>query len=110
GLEGGVALTADVARLFGVVAVARRDSGGVRVEWSRTADLRLPPEVARRVRGGEELGPVMDALLGSPGIKRGVGSVGVLTGGLLTRADVWRQAVILAATPLRGGGGLYPGP
>lgn len=109
GLEGGVELTADEARLFGVVAVARRHSGGVRMEWSRTADLRLPPEVARRVRGGEELGPVMDALLGTSGIKRGVGSVGVLTGGLLTRADVWRQAVILAAAPLREGGGLYPG-
>ncbi|MPY65923.1 DUF84 family protein [Deinococcus sp. SDU3-2] len=109
GLEGGVELTADEARLFGVVAVARRHSGEVRLEWSRTADLRLPPEVARRVRGGEELGPVMDALLGTAGIKRGVGSVGVLTGGLLTRADVWRQAVILAATPLREGGGLYPG-
>ena len=109
GLEGGVELAEGEARLFGVVAVARRHSGEVRMEWSRTADLRLPPEVARRVRGGEELGPVMDALLGISGIKRGVGSVGVLTGGLLTRADVWRQAVILAATPLRGAAGLYPG-
>lgn len=109
GLEGGVELTEGEARLFGVVAVVRRHSGEVRMEWSHTADLRLPPEVARRVRGGEELGPVMDALLGTSEIKRGVSSVGALTGGLLTRADVWRQAVILAAAPLRGAGGLYPG-
>lgn len=102
GLEGGVRLEEEGGRLFGVVAVARAGADGVRVEVSRTADLRLPPRVAARVGAGEELGPVMDELLGLSGIKRGAGSVGVLTAGLLTRADVWRQAVTLALTPLRG--------
>jgi len=101
GLEGGVILDGQDGRLFGVVAVAHARAGRVEVEVSRTADLRLPPRVAARVRAGEELGPVMDDLLGLRDIKRGVGSVGVLTAGLLTRADVWRQAVVLALTPLR---------
>lgn len=113
GLEGGVLLGGPDGRLFGIVAVAYSREGQVRVEVSRTADLRLPPAVTARVRAREELGTVMDELLGVTGIKRGVGSVGALTGGVVTRADVWRQAVALAAAPLRdslpGGTGLYPG-
>ncbi|GAA5532445.1 inosine/xanthosine triphosphatase [Deinococcus aluminii] len=113
GLEGGVAFQGTEGWLFGMVAVAHAREGQVRVEVSRTAELRLPPLVAARVRAGEELGPVMDHVLGLTDLKRGVGSVGALTGGLITRADVWRQAVALAATPLRdglpGGAGLYPG-
>nr|WP_246363100.1 inosine/xanthosine triphosphatase [Deinococcus budaensis] len=101
GLEGGVRLEGTEGRLFGVVAVAHARAGQVVVEVSRTADLRLPARVAARVQEGEELGPVMDEWLGLRDIKRGVGSVGVLTAGLLTRADVWRQAVVLAMTPLR---------
>lgn len=111
GLEGGVQFEGTNGRLFGIVAVARTQRGRVQLEVSRTADLRLPPQVAARVRAGEELGPVMDELLGVSGIQRGMGSVGALTGGLVTRADVWRQAVALAATPLRDGlwgcAGLY---
>lgn len=102
GLEGGVVFDGPEGRLFGVVAVAHVQAGRVRVEVARTAELRLPPTVAARVRAGEELGPVMDDVLGTVDIKRGVGSVGALTGGLVTRADVWRQAVVLAVTPLRG--------
>ncbi|WP_019584774.1 DUF84 family protein [Deinococcus apachensis] len=113
GLEGGVLLAGAEGRLFGIVAVAHARNGQVRVEVSRTADLRLPPAVTDRVRTGEELGVVMDELLGVTDIKRGVGSVGAVTGGLVTRADVWRQAVALAAAPLRdalpGGAGLYSG-
>lgn len=115
GLEGGVILAEGEGRLFGVVAVARSLGGHLRVEVSRTADLRLPPAVVARLRGGEELGPIMDDVLGLRDVKRGPGSVGVLTGGLVTRADVWRQAVALAAAPLRNGragetgAGLYAG-
>lgn len=113
GLEGGLLIDGPDGRLFGVVAVAHRRGEQVRVEVSRTADLRLPPAVTRRVRSGEELGTVMDGVLGLTDLKRGVGSVGALTGGVVTRADVWRQAVALAAAPLwdslPGGTGLYSG-
>ncbi|TDE87483.1 inosine/xanthosine triphosphatase [Deinococcus sp. S9] len=113
GLEGGVTFRGPDGWLFGVVAVAHARGAQVRVEVARTAELRLPPRVAVRVRAGEELGQVMDEVLGVTDLKRGVGSVGALTGGLVTRADVWRQAVALAATPLRdgllGGAFLYAG-
>lgn len=96
GLEGGVRLDADgYGWLFGMVAVVH--SG--RLETVRTAEMRVPPPVLARVQGGEELGTVMDDLLGTVNIKRGVGSVGVLTGGLADRADVWRLGLALALAP-----------
>ncbi|GHF29484.1 inosine/xanthosine triphosphatase [Deinococcus metalli] len=97
GLEGGVRFSGDHAWLFGIVAVAR--PGGA-LHTSRTAELRLPAVVAARVRAGEELGPVMDDLLGTVSIKTGVGTVGAFTRGLVTRPQVWSQALALAMAPL----------
>ncbi|MBB6099091.1 inosine/xanthosine triphosphatase [Deinobacterium chartae] len=97
GLEGGVEFDeAGGAWLFGVVVIGHAG----RTSSARSASLRLPPGVGLRVRAGEELGPVMDGLSGVRDIKRAGGTVSFLTGGLLTRADVWRQAVILALVPL----------
>jgi inosine/xanthosine triphosphatase len=96
GLEGGVRMDAEGRGwLFGIVAVAHTG----RLETVRTAEMRLPPPVVARVQGGEELGSVMDDLLGTVDVKRGVGSVGVLTGGLADRADVWRLGLALALAP-----------
>lgn len=98
GLEGGVRFSGrGEAWLFGVVAAAQR--GGA-LHHARSAELRLPAHVASRLRGGEELGPVMDELLGMVELKKGVGTVGALTLGLVTRPQVWQQTVALALAPL----------
>ena len=85
------------AWLFGIVAAARP---GEPVHTTRSAELLLPEHVARRLRAGGELGPVMDDLLGTVDIKKGVGTVGAFTRGLVTRPQVWSQAVALAIAPL----------
>lgn len=96
GLEGGVRIDeSGCGWLFGIVAVAHTGQ----IETVRTAEMRLPPPVLARVQAGEELGSVMDDLLGTVDVKRGVGSVGVLTGGLADRADVWRLGLSLALAP-----------
>ncbi len=96
GLEGGVRIDeAGKGWLFGIVAVAHAGQ----LETVRTAELRLPPPVLARVQAGEELGSVMDDLLGTVDVKRGVGSVGILTDGLADRADVWRMGLSLALAP-----------
>ncbi|MEF2279501.1 inosine/xanthosine triphosphatase [Deinococcus sp. YIM 134068] len=105
GLEGGVTFEGEEGRLFGFVAVAR----GGRVEVARSAEVRLPPVVVARVRAGEELGRVMDELLGTVDVNRGVGSFGALSRGFVTRADVWRQAVAFATVPFLEAG-LYAEP
>ncbi len=99
GLEGGVRFEGgglERCLLFGVVAV----TDGARLELGRTAELRLPPGVAVRLRAGEELGPLMDELSGIQDSKRKAGTVGFLTNGHLSRSDIWQQALMLALAPL----------
>lgn len=97
GLEGGVEFDAEGrCWLFGVVCVVHEG----REATARSASLRLPGSVGDRVRRGEELGPVMDELVGEVGVKTRGGAVGHFTSGLLTRSDVWRQALILALPPI----------
>jgi non-canonical (house-cleaning) NTP pyrophosphatase len=57
--------------------------------------------VARRVRDGEELGPVVDDLLDESGVARGRGTAGVVTGGRVDRRDALRTAVAGALAPFR---------
>jgi len=100
GLEGGVRFDEPGQEgagcwLFGVVAAVN----GARLELGRTAELRLPPQVAERLRAGEELGPVMDALTGEQNTKQKAGTVGFLTSHLLTRSDVWQMALTLTLAP-----------
>lgn len=61
----------------------------------------LPPAVARRVRDGEELGPVVDDLLDESGVARGRGTAGVVTDGRVDRTDALRTAVAGALAPFR---------
>ena len=61
--------------------------------------LRLPEEVAARIRAGEELGPVMDDLLDTEGVARDQGAAGVLTGGIVDRESALVHAVAGALGP-----------
>ncbi|GGR82099.1 inosine/xanthosine triphosphatase [Deinococcus sedimenti] len=97
GLEGGVRVERGQGWLFGVVAAVRAQDETLLM--SRTAELPVPPAVLPRVLAGEELGRVMDAVLGTTDLKRGAGTVGALTGGLVTRPGVWAQALALALVP-----------
>ena len=97
GMEGGVEFDrAGDAWLFSVVAIvtAERDS------LARGGQLLLPPRVAARLRAGDELGPVMDELLGTSNIKQGLGAVGYLTGGLITREAAFFDCFSRALGPL----------
>ena len=96
GLEGGVRFDDHGCWLFGAVAVV----GGTRLETGRTAELKLPPQVAECIVAGEELGPIMDGLSGVQNIKQKAGTVGFLTNGLLSRADVWQMGLTLALAPV----------
>jgi len=60
--------------------------------------LLLPEAVARRVRDGEELGPVMDAFTGESNTKQKLGAVGFLTGGLVSRTEAFERSVLFACS------------
>jgi inosine/xanthosine triphosphatase len=83
GFEGGVVAEPDGSVRSCAWAVVVTADGVVGVGGSLA--MPLPPAVARRLRGGEELGHAIDALVGTTGTKHGGGAVGVLTAGLVDR-------------------------
>jgi inosine/xanthosine triphosphatase len=94
GLEGGVVLEADGSmRTCAWAAVV--DRRGIVSEGGSLA-VPLPPSVAARVRGGEELGYAMDAVAAVVGTKHGRGAVGILTAGLIDRQGAYEPLVTYA--------------
>jgi inosine/xanthosine triphosphatase len=96
GLEGGVQESEAGLLLLGwVVVVDEHGREGV----GSTARLPLPAAIAARVMAGEELGPVMDDILGETKSNHRGGAVGALTKGLVLRGDAFRMAVTYALVP-----------
>lgn len=93
GLEGGV--YEQDGKLFECAwcAVVSNDDreglgGGLRFE--------LPPKVAKKIKEGGELGPVMNEFLDREDVKKQEGAVGVLTKKHVTRTSGYMQIVYLA--------------
>ena len=100
GIEGGVVATSDGSvRTCAWAAIVDRDG---RHGVGGSLSLELPPNVAELVRGGMELGHAMDAVTGESDVKRGIGAVGVLTWGLVTRQAAYETLVAYALVPLLG--------
>jgi non-canonical (house-cleaning) NTP pyrophosphatase len=59
----------------------------------------LPPVVGERLRLGQELGLVMDDLVGQKDTKRSSGAVGILTLSRIERVEFWRHTIELALPP-----------
>lgn len=101
GLEGGVAEVAGTDGLYLVMWAAATDGadGASRMGRGAGPRLRLPDEIARRVRDGEELGPVMDDVLGESNVAEKQGAAGALTGGIVDRQEALESAVAGALGP-----------
>jgi non-canonical (house-cleaning) NTP pyrophosphatase len=69
--------------------------------WGRGAgpSVALPRSVAERLRAGEELGPVMDDVLGEENVAKRQGAAGALTGGRVDRTEALATAVAGALGP-----------
>ncbi|MFO7683150.1 MAG: inosine/xanthosine triphosphatase [Chloroflexota bacterium] len=96
GLEGGVHQDPVGLVLQGWVVVT---DGNGREGVAGAGRLPLPPSIAERVLAGEELGPVMDDLLGESNVKAKGGAVGALTGGLIPRQQAFALGVAYALAP-----------
>ncbi|MFC7177154.1 inosine/xanthosine triphosphatase [Halosegnis marinus] len=97
GIEGGVARLPDTEGLWLVMWAAATDGE----RWGRGSgpSLRLPESIAARVAAGEELGPVMDDVLGEEHVARKQGAAGALTGGVIDRQGALEGAVAGALGP-----------
>lgn len=97
GLEGGVAEIPGTDGLFLVMWAAVTD--GETMGHGAGPRVQLPEGVARRIREGEELGPVMDDVLGEDDVAKGRGAAGALTDGIIDRQEALEHAVAGAAAP-----------
>jgi inosine/xanthosine triphosphatase len=95
GIEGGVA--EKYGGLWLVMWAAVTDGG--RWGWGSGPSLVLPDRIADRVRAGEELGPVMDEVLGEDDVARNQGAAGALTAGSIDREEALASAVAGALGP-----------
>ena len=113
GLEGSVVDTAYGMFLCGWVAVVDRSFepnvssapneliqsavlSNAGVSLACTSRILLPTAVADQIRAGRELGPLMDQLTQRTDTKHALGANGILTNGLIQRADSFEQGVIFA--------------
>ncbi|MEM9290142.1 MAG: inosine/xanthosine triphosphatase [Acidobacteriota bacterium] len=104
GLEGGIDDDPDseVMRAFAwavVLAPSPVEGAPHTTGSARSATFPLPPPVARLVRDGLELGAADDQVFATEASKRQGGAVGLLTGGVITRTDLYQPAVVLALLP-----------
>lgn len=93
GLEGTTVETKHGMFLCGWVVVV--DSNG-KLGLGCTSKILLPEKIAKEVRLGKELGPIMDKISGEKNVKKKKGAVGILTKGHVTRKQAFEQAVLLA--------------
>ncbi len=96
GIEGGVHADTRGVWMCVWVAVAHRDGreslgGGLR--------LRLPEWLAARALAGEEVGVIVDTLLGHEEAHEELGAIGMLTAGLVDRQSALEQALAAALAP-----------
>jgi inosine/xanthosine triphosphatase len=96
GLEGGAILDADDAWLTGHVVAVTHDGRLGEAAWGR---MLLPRVAAKRLRGGEELGDIIDELFARKESKRQGGAIGILTEGAMSRTDAFAYLVAMACAP-----------
>lgn len=97
GIEGGVVDEAD-GRMRTCAWASVVDRLG-RVGVGGSLAMPLPARVAELVRSGMELGAAMDVVTGERDVKRGLGAVGVLTRGVVTRRGAYEALVAYALVP-----------
>lgn len=96
GIEGGVDRMGEQMDAFAWVNV---ESASVRGQ-ARTATFQLPPQIVALIDEGMELGHADDLVFKRENSKHKSGAVGILTHGLIDRAQYYEPAVVLALIPL----------
>ncbi|KAH7271895.1 hypothetical protein B0J15DRAFT_577103 [Fusarium solani] len=98
GIEGGVEPRDGSIFNFAWIVVIGKDG---KLGRARTAGYFLPEKTCELLRQGVELGHADDQIFGQTNSKNKKGSVGILTDGVVDRADFYTQAVILALIPFK---------
>lgn len=101
GIEGGVGRVESLDGLYLTMWAAA--TNGPITGRGAGPRIRLPDAVSNRLEDGEELGPVMDDLLGTSGVAESQGAAGVLTNRIMDRESALRHAIGGALAPFVSG-------
>jgi inosine/xanthosine triphosphatase len=96
-VEGGIEDQDAQMSTFAWIVIKSKDRTGK----GRTGAFYLPQAVANLVRQGKELGEADDLVFGRSNSKQANGAVGILTGDVIDRTELYQQAVILALIPFK---------
>lgn len=97
GIEGGVDDYGQEMAVFAWVVVQSSDQIGK----GRTGTFYLPAQISDLVRSGKELGEADDIVFNRFNSKQENGAIGLLTGDLIDRTQLYEMAVIFALLPFR---------
>ena len=93
GIEGGVCQVGQ--KMFECAWVAIVDKNG-KEGLAGGLYFELPEKIAEKIKGGGELGPLMDQFSGQTNVKQGSGAIGIFTKGQLDRKQAYVQIVLSA--------------
>lgn len=96
GMEGAVSEQPEGLYLTNWVAVVDREG---RASLAQGGSFPLPERIAREIRAGAELGPIIDRYSGEANSKQNQGAAGFLTQGVVPRAMTFYVGVGLALAP-----------
>lgn len=68
---------------------------------SSTVGFRLPSKIVVDIKNGNELGEATDTFFVSQNSKHGLGAIGHITDGVITREDLYVQPAIIALSELK---------
>ncbi len=96
--EGGLEEKEGEMEVFAWAVIEGREG---RFGKARTSTFFLPHAIVELVRQGKELGEADDIVFGRTNSKQSNGSVGILTGDLITRTSYYVEAALLALIPFK---------
>jgi inosine/xanthosine triphosphatase len=97
GIEGGIEEHGQEMAAYAWIVILSKDMTGK----SRTGIFYLPPRVAELIRQGKELGEADDIVFGRSNSKQENGAIGLLTGDVIDRVQLYEHAVVLALVPFK---------
>lgn len=97
GIEGGVDVKGEEMAAYAWVVIKSESITGK----ARTGTFYLPPAIAKLVYDGMELGSADDLVFDQNNSKQKSGAIGILTGDVITRTQLYEHAIILALIPFK---------
>ncbi len=95
GIEGGIEFEKETTVAFAWVLIRSKN----KTSKSKTTTFELPLKITELIKQGYELGEADDMVFKQDNSKQKNGAVGLLTQNVITRKELYTQAVILALIP-----------